>query len=382
MTDRPNPKHYTVHRAFPARPSSTAPAEKSQGGDRKKLRQGLSGERSPGKPSSVIHVRSYSRPSWLTSNGANRKARMLERKGIPSMKNWRFITLTIDRKQWPCPLQAYLHGVEHMRRFLEACRKAKIWKRECKWAWKLEFHSDFQGYPHWHLVVEHRFKLTHRQLATIGKLWGMGRAKTLRILESKFGYGFKYALKPALREAPAFDGDDDFERLAPDWFLDYLGKKTVKVKLDDGESYLAEKPVTFKRVRFWQTSKGFYSKPPVPSKPAKPQVSWSVPQTVREKLHDDSTTVQVIARDHCGSYISAKAVKLSLDLERFWGLVGFDTMHGGALGLAVNSFVIPTHRIQTDKQTKWALQPLLTQNRLTLRQAARLRQRGETLRTC
>lgn len=384
-----NKRSYAVHDfvAEQFSPSSTGRAEKLPVRDRKELRQGRRvASQSTRPPSPVIHVRRYEKASWLTSAGVNRKRRMIERKGLPCMKNWRFITLTVDRDKFPDPLAAYLHGCDHMRRFLEACRKNKLWKSTVKWAWKLEFHSDELGFPHWHLVVSHRLKLTHKQLAKIGELWGMGRAKTQRIEESSFGYGFKYAMKQALRESEHGE-DDDFERLAPDWFLDYCGKKTVRVKVTDDsgevvETFEAEKPVTFRRVRFWQTSKGFYTGRKVPSKPAKKQKTWGVPVTVRDALQTDSRTVQVIARRSSGQYEAAMCVVLSTPLEKFWGLVGFDTMNAGAVGLGIYSFVVPTHRLTTDQKTKWQLIPLIQQNRLTLLQAAKLQDRGETLRNC
>ncbi|MEO5712529.1 MAG: hypothetical protein ABIT37_03495 [Luteolibacter sp.] len=362
--------------------SSTGRAEKLPPRDRKELRQRRRlSKRDSRPPCPVIHVRRYEKPSWLTSSGVNRKRKLIESKGLPSMKNWRFITLTVDREKFPCPLMAYLHGSDHMRRFLDLCRKNKIWKHSCKWAWKLEFQADWQGYPHWHLFVGHRMKLTHKQLAKINELWAMGRTSVERIEDSRIGYGFKYAFKPVSMACD--DGEDDgFERLAPNWFLDHVGKKRVKVKDSDGFVSEAEKPVTFKRVRFWQTSKGFYTGRKIESRPAKAQKTWSVPVTVRESLETDGRTVQVIARRRSGQYETSLCVVLDKPLENFWNLVGFDTMNAGAVGLGVYSFVVPTHRLTTDLKTSWQLKPLLLLNRLNLRQAAKLQQAGETLRTC
>lgn len=361
---------------------STATAEKLLVGDRKEQKQGrrlsITGNR---PPSSVIHVRRYTKPCWLTSSGVNRKRKLIESKGLPCMKNWRFMTLTVDRELHPCPLGAYLHGSDHMRRFMDACRKHKIWKVSCKWAWKLEFHSDWQGFPHWHLFLGHRMKFTHKQLAQINQFWGMGRTEVQRIEGSRFGYGFKYAFKPVSMDC--HDGDEEsFERLAPDWFLDYVGSKTVSVKLEDGSSVESEKPTTFKRVRFWQTSKGFYTGKKGESRPPKAQKTWAVPMTVREVLHADSRTVQVIARTSCGKYKASMCAALDRTAEKLWNLIGFDIVMGAAVGLACFSYVIPTDRLTTDKKTKWQLQTLMTRNHLSLRQAVKLQQAGETLRTC
>ncbi|RYD43249.1 MAG: hypothetical protein EOP85_10365 [Verrucomicrobiaceae bacterium] len=366
-------------------PSSTATAEKLLVGDRKEQRQKRrSGSVSDRPLSPVIHVRRYQKPSWLTSHGVNRKRKMIEAKGLPNMTNWRFITLTVDRTKFPDPLQAYLHGADRLRRFMEAGRKLKLWKSDTKWAWKFEFQGD--GFPHWHFFIGSRFKYTRKQLEQVKEIWGMGRTEVQRIEDSKFGYGFKYAFKPVSMESEEWEADE-FERLAPDWFLDYVGKKEVRVDVrdDSGEvvdTYHAEKSVTFRRVRFWQTSKGFYTGRRQEVRPAKPQKTWGVPVTVRHALDNESRTVQVIARRGSGQYESSLCVTLTQPLEKFWALVGFDTMNAGAVGLGVYSFVIPTHRLLTDKKTSWQLQPILRKNRLNLRQAERLRNNRESLQTC
>ncbi len=374
----PYPVHDWIGDQFST--SSTARAEKSHLDDRKEPRRQRRSARSADRPlCPVIHVRRYTRPSWLTSSGVNLKRKIIERKGLPSFKNWRFITLTFSRERFPCPLEAYLAGSDHMRRFFEACRKANIWKRSAKWAWKLEFQAD--GYPHWHVLVDHRTKLTFKQLRKIGQLWGLGRANTERIEQSRFGYSFKYAFKPVSLSSDD-PSSDNFERLAPDWFLDYISKKTVKVKNLDGTKTKASKTVTFSRVRFWQTSKGFYDQPKKLVRTPTVQKTWIYPITVREALDLISRTVQVVARRSSGQYESSIVMALDKDTEKFWALVGFDCMHNASIGLGVYSYMVPINRLTTNKLTKWLLQPILKQNRLTLYQAEKLRKEGQTLLKC
>ena len=77
--------------------------------------------------SRLVHVRSYTPPTWLTQAGVAKKRKAIERKGLPSFRNWRFITLTLDRDLFEdCPLAGYLEAKDHMRRFLHACRKAGL----------------------------------------------------------------------------------------------------------------------------------------------------------------------------------------------------------------------------------------------------------------
>lgn len=338
--------------------------------------------------SDSIHVRSYHRPSWFSSIGVSKKRKRIEAKGLPSFHNWRFITLTFSRvdhdgnQLWSGPLEAYLAGSDRMRRFLHEARKAGIFKKDAKWCWKLEFHAD--GWPHWHLLIERKSKVKPLQWDHLRKLWGFGIVGIERVNESGFRYNFKYAFK-AVALDPEF-GDEHRESFVPSWFLDYKGEKIVTVKWTDvdGNECKAKaiKPTTFARVRFWQTSRGFYVGRKLEVKPVKPQKTWTVPVPLRVVMDRNDCTVQVIARKSSGKYIASQTVPISGSLERFWDLVGFDTVNGGAVGLGVFSYVIPCHRIQTNKQTLWQLKPLLQANRLQLRHAFKLQQQGETLQTC
>lgn len=360
---------------------STGGAEKLRLHSRKTQRPERPGAgQSPGRICDVIHVRAYHRPSWLTSVGVSRKRKMIEGKGMPDVHNWRFITLTINQDRFESPLAAYLFASDHMRRFLYACRQEGLWKPKAKWCWKLEFQAN--GWPHWHLLVEKKSLVPN---AEIEKLWGLGFAFTERVNERGFRYNFKYAFKPAVVESE--NGEvDAFERCAPSWFLDYQASKTVSVKWTDEEGNeqceRVSKPVTSARVRFWQTSRGFYTGRKKEERPVKPQQTWTVPFTSREVLDRQDRTVQVIARRASGQYKQSACVVLADSSEKFWNLIGFDTVNAGAVGLGVFSYVVPTHRIQTDRKTSWLINPLLKANRLNLRHATRLQQKGETLRTC
>jgi hypothetical protein len=352
--------------------SSTGGPEKLGLHSREKQRLQRRGHDRPRRPSSHIHVRAYYRPSWFSALGVRAKRKRIEAKGLPNFHNWRFITLTIDQTLFYSPLAAYLAASDHMRRFLYACRKAGLWKNDAKWCWKLEFQRN--GWPHWHLLVEKRSKIDYVKLR---ELWGLGHTDVERVNEKGFRYNFKYAFK-----ATEVDGEDGQFQGAPDWFLDYMGQKTVAVPLADGSTVDAEKPVTFARVRFWQTSRGFYTGSKRPAPDRKEQSTWTVPRTVRQILDDHGSTVQVVARHGSGVYQGSMTIRIGHSLEHFWNLVGFDTIHAGAVGLGVKSFVIPTHRITTDPKTSWQLKPLLRKNTLTLRHARILQDRGETLRTC
>lgn len=167
----------------------------------------------------IMELRPYAPPSFWTTQGAWAKRRQLERKGFPEVRDWRFVTLTFDPKEYPDPFFAWMLGKRHLRQFVYLLKKRYKIKR---WCWKLEFHEpDECGrvYPHWHLLFDYKKRIDKDELA---QLWGKGRTQIKRIDGEGFEYLFKYATK-------AID-------CIPDWIL----SRTC--------------------VRLFQTSNGFFPK--------------------------------------------------------------------------------------------------------------------------
>ncbi|MFT3990637.1 MAG: hypothetical protein QM680_04425 [Luteolibacter sp.] len=334
-----------------------------------------------------VHVREYSPSNWWTSRGVLKKRREIEALGLPSFRDWRFITLTYDQEKFPDgPLSAYLAGKRHMREFLYQCRKRGLWSASAKWCWKLEFQSN--GWPHYHLLIERTQIFTHAQLAQIGQLWDLGRTNVERVRNDDFLYSFKYAFKPVVMDREDDELGFENEFCLPDWFLEYEGLKEITVAYkcpETGESvnYKARKPVTFARVRFWQTSKDFYTGVKRPRDITdKGQQSWGVPLPVRALANQRASKVSVVARDGLGRYAKASVVLLSICAAQLWTLAGWHAVGGNAAFLGINNAVIPTHIITQNTNQKWQLQQILNQNRLSLRRAQILQQRGETLQRC
>lgn len=332
-----------------------------------------------GKSSDDIHVRSYSAPNWFSSVGVLKKRRQIEGRGLPSFKNWRFITLTLNRDLFDSPLEGYLAGKDKIRRFLNAARKENLWSTSARWCWKMEFQRD--GWAHWHLLVDRTAKFTEAQLTRIGELWALGRTNVERVQENDFLYTFKYAFKPVFVEGEGdFEDGDSF--VLPHWFLDYVSSKTVKVEQPDGSIQEAEKPVTFAKVRFWQTSKGFYTGKPIAVSERKEQSTWTIPLPVRDLAERASKSVQIISRKRSGRYLKSAIITLSICASQIWNLAAWYAVDGKAVFMAVNSAVLPKHIIERNTQQTWKLKELLEQNQLTVRRAARLQTQGQTLRTC
>lgn len=141
----------------------------------------------------MIELRPYAPPSFWTTQGAWAKRRQLERRGFPAdLRNWRFVTLTVDPKLYPDPFFAWMLGKRHLREFVYRLKRKYGIRR---WCWKLEFHEpDECGrvYPHWHVLFDYKARIDKDELAA---LWGKGRTQIKRVDNEGFEYLFKYATK-------------------------------------------------------------------------------------------------------------------------------------------------------------------------------------------
>src|SRR5690606_19870837 len=64
----------------------------------------------------MIALYPYQPRSFLTVLGSLAAVRHLKKKGFPeNLRNWRFVTLTIDRSEYPDPAEAYDVGTRHLR---------------------------------------------------------------------------------------------------------------------------------------------------------------------------------------------------------------------------------------------------------------------------
>lgn len=148
--------------------------------------------------------------------------RKLKAKGFPrKLRNWRFVTLTLDRSQFSGPEEGYEVGLARLREFIRVL-KDKGYSIRRDW-WKLEFHQpDETGdiWPHWHYLLDYKRPIGRLD---IDAAWGLGRTQIRGVTDDRFEYLFKYVAK----------GLDN----VPDWILDR------------------------KRVRFCQGSVGFFDSP-------------------------------------------------------------------------------------------------------------------------
>lgn len=105
----------------------------------------------------MVTLRPYQPPSFLTPFGALGKMRQLQRKGFPeNLRNWRFLTVTMDRERFRGEEAAYEAGSRRLREMIYILRR----KYEiARWWWKLECHEpDSEGrvFAHWHLLLDYK----------------------------------------------------------------------------------------------------------------------------------------------------------------------------------------------------------------------------------
>lgn len=340
-----------------------------------------------GSVSDHVQVRAYSPPNWFTAAGVNKKRRQIELRGLPSFFQWRFITLTIDPKPFEergeGALHAYLAGKAKMAYFLDECRKCGLWKSTAKWAWKLEFHRN--GWPHWHLLVSRTEKMSDAEIAKVKEVWHLGATDVEMVRDDCFIYSFKYAFKPVLQRDPVTDELQDDAVCVPDWFLDYSGQKLVKVidPRDKSETY-EFKPTTFAKVRFWQTSAGFYTgiKPSVvPSE--KVQIAWVIPQPARVGFERVGSQVQIVSRKRSGRYAASGVFPVAGEAYDVWKAGSRAHTFGDGAALGPQDYFLPIRELtkQIDPTKKWKLMPLLQKNRLSLRHAMTLQRQGKHWKT-
>jgi hypothetical protein len=145
----------------------------------------------------------------------------MKRRGFPeNLRNWRFVTLTMDREKYPDAETAYNVGNARMRVMFQNLRRKYDFT---KWWWKLEFHAPDdkgRGYAHWHLLIDYKRPI---DVSDLSKAWDLGRTNIRGVRDSGFKYLFKYVSK-----SPDY---------LPQWFLDRT------------------------RVRLCQSSPGFYPSP-------------------------------------------------------------------------------------------------------------------------
>jgi len=139
------------------------------------------------------------------------------------------MTFTIDPLLYASPDLAFENARKHLRKVFFALRKGVPWngityKVKAAYCVKVEFHRN--GWPHFHVVFLTR-RFVPGELLT--SLWDLGRTHVRRISNAKFQYLLKYVTKAGT---------------IPDWVL------------------------RFRRIRIWQTSRGFYRKSLPPKKDA------------------------------------------------------------------------------------------------------------------
>lgn len=163
-------------------------------------------------------LREHNPISWFHAKGIYRLLARLKGR-LPEVGGSLFLTFTVDPSKFASPEEAFCEAREHLRHVFFRLRNGVEWlgkayKVDAPYCVKVEFHAN--GWAHFHVVL-----LTRRYLPgeLVKCLWGLGRTDVRRISDGKFKYLLKYVTKGGG---------------LPEWVL------------------------KLKRVRIWQTTRGFY----------------------------------------------------------------------------------------------------------------------------
>ena len=178
-------------------------------------------------------LRPYNPASWFHPKGIFKVLARLNPK-LPNVDGMLFLTFTFDQALFANPSLAFDHGRDRLRRIFYALRKGVEWEGKRyvidePYCVKVEFHAN--GWAHFHVIF-----LTRRFLpgALLNELWGYGRTNVKRITDDKFRYLLKYVTKAGT---------------LPDWALQR------------------------RRLRVFQSSRGFYTTATESKQPKKQSVS-------------------------------------------------------------------------------------------------------------
>lgn len=309
----------------------------------------------------MCEIQEYKAPEWVTPQGVSRKLRIISKRGLPSLFNAKRLTLTVNRDNFDDEPQALRAMLDQFPKFIRRISNAyqQQFKKEFPpYVMWIEFHAD--GWAHFHMdwLCRHRLDLewwcndadyyfskldtSSGSVGLLMRAWELGHVHIKTINRKQDNYAFKYAFKPE------GDTDPNQDYSLPSWFMDYtwidlvpaktwddkakfihfrdaqgnykfdsngdpVGKfkgAVVTAKDDDGKVIKVEKLRSFRRLRMWRPSQGFYTEQ-LEKKPAsKPPVTCELPTTVRKAFQDYARKVVVVARDVEGKYLKSAVVLL------------------------------------------------------------------------
>jgi len=126
--------------------------------------------------------------------------RIIER--LPDLSGCRFITFTLNQKQFESPLKGFMDGGDKIRKVFHALRDGVEWNGivyqvDEPYCRKLELHQN--GWPHWHCILKSKKFIPENLLR---KLWGYGIVDVESIKSKEFHYLLKYLVKDPTSELP------------------------------------------------------------------------------------------------------------------------------------------------------------------------------------
>jgi hypothetical protein len=304
-----------------------------------------------------MEVARYTPASWFDEQGALKKLYEIQRKGIPNMLYWRFMTLTYAGRTPGGEKQAFAAMRKRFKKFIKIVRSR--YGDKIRWARKLEFHED--GWPHFHLLLEIKHKLEQEEMDWIESAWRLGAVDFQMVGAAKYGQGnlengLRYMLKYAFKAQGI-----------PEWFGEYYkpAQKRIVRQADGTELEIVTKPESFARIRFWQTSINFYTGPKSPKKkPGEPRKSF-IPVRASVVINRQTNSIVLRALNMGGGIVASK--RFDCPIAVWYHLSALETLQGNAalLGDNIETSAETIYRAIVEiadieeRQRKWLLKQIV-----------------------
>jgi len=147
-----------------------------------------------------IYIKEYVPRSWFHPKGIYKVLKRFEHR-LPDVSGCLFATFTIDREAMRSlgygPSGAFDITRDRIRKMFHKLSKGfkwqgKLYRIEAEYCTKVEFHTDEEGWPHFHVIWLTRRFVPAEMLTA---LWRHGRVNVKRIRNEDFNYLLKYVCK-------------------------------------------------------------------------------------------------------------------------------------------------------------------------------------------
>jgi hypothetical protein len=195
-------------------------------------------------------ARPYVPRSMAHPEGHKLVRKHMEKRGLPDITGWLFITCTVDRHRYSSPHEAYEDIKSKLK---DGIKKLRYHGYKCKrWIRALEFHEDDEGWPHWHWVIDER-RFIPWQLLNKCFPWGYTDIERIRDGSEVLHYVFKYITKSGTLPGWILDNYKRLRFIQTSGVFEKVEDPEVELedegKMPDGEPL--QEPILREKIKRW-----------------------------------------------------------------------------------------------------------------------------------